>query len=177
LHHSSSSGYRFLYVEAGNQGSTNTAVNGKKSTTWEAGGATTTNHNVYDGDTGDSVSSFCANCHTNFHGSANTGSVSAFTRHPTDEEAVINNIDVAEFTPTSAEVNETPFGFTNAQVTAMSTGDMTGYTSTLGKAICLSCHRAHGTAQKDILRFTYSTMNAGAGGNNGGCETCHVAQR
>ncbi|MEW6600485.1 MAG: cytochrome c3 family protein [Nitrospirota bacterium] len=54
---------------------------------------------------------------------------------------------------------------------------MTNYTSANGRVICLSCHRAHGSAQNDLLRFDYSTMNAGNSTNNGGCETCHVAQR
>jgi predicted CXXCH cytochrome family protein len=182
LHHvSSGAAYRFLYVQAGNTGADGTAVNGLESTTWEAGGALTSDHNVYDADGGDSISSFCANCHGGFHAPGNTGSASPFTRHPTDEEAVIANVDGSGFTPTSAEIDETPFGFTSAQISAgmLTTDNSTGtaYTSANGKAICLSCHRAHGSAEKDLLRFDYSTMNAGNATNNGGCETCHVAQQ
>lgn len=181
MHHGTSTAFRWLYAQTQNTGAAGTAVNGLESTTWEAGGATQTNHNVYDSDSTDSVSIFCANCHGIFHDAANTGSSSPFTRHPTDEEAVIANIDGAGFTPTSAEIDETPFAFTTAQITAgmVTTDNTTGtaYTSANGKAMCLSCHRAHGTAYKDILRFNYSDMNAGNTTNNHGCETCHVNQR
>lgn len=179
MHHGGSTAFRWLYVQAGNTGAAGTLVNGLESSTWEAGGATTANHNVYDGDGTDSISAFCGNCHGNFHGLANTtdSGTSPFKRHPTDEEAVIANIDGAGFIPTSTQLNETPFAFTTLEITGMLTTNMTGYTSALGKASCMSCHRAHGTAEKDILRFTYSTMNAGDTINNNGCETCHVAQR
>lgn len=182
LHHTGSgSAYRFLYVQAGNTGGDGTAVNGVESSTWEAGGALTTNHNVYDADGSDSISSFCSNCHANFHGGGNTGSSSPFTRHPTDEEALIDNVDGAGITVTSATINETPFGFTSAQIAAgmLSTDVTTGtaYTAPNALAMCVSCHRAHGSAEKDLLRFTYSSMNAGNSTNNGGCETCHVAQQ
>ncbi|MBI5665667.1 MAG: hypothetical protein HZC49_11375 [Nitrospirae bacterium] len=182
LHHTGSgSAYRFLYVQAGNTGADGTAVNGLESTTWEAGGALTSDHNVYDSDGGDSISSFCANCHGGFHAPGNTGAASPFTRHPTDEEAVVANIDGAGWAFSSAEIDQTPMGFTSAQITAgmVTTDATTGtpYTTGNGKAICLSCHRAHGSAEKDLLRFTYSSMNAGNSTNNTGCETCHVAQR
>ncbi|MFZ3138942.1 MAG: cytochrome c3 family protein [Thermodesulfovibrionales bacterium] len=182
MHHGTSTAFRWLYVQAGNTGAAGTLVGGKESSIYEAGGATSGNHNVYDGDGTDSISAFCGNCHGNFHGSANTTDTgtSPFKRHPTDEEALITNIVATLFTPTNAELNETPFAFTTAQIAGMLTTDMTtgtAYTTANGKASCMSCHRAHGTTQKDILRFTYSTMNAGNSTNNNGCETCHVAQR
>ena len=41
---------------------------------------------------------------------------------------------------------------------------------------CISCHRAHGSAENDILRFDYTTQQAG-GGNDYGCLGCHSLQR
>lgn len=175
-HNAPTKGYRFLETNEG----TPTIINGKGSSTWELGGATTANHNVYDGDTDDSISVLCQQCHGGFHGSAQTGSSSPFQRHPTDEEAVIANIDGTGFTVDNTIINETPFGFTNAQVTGMVTTDITtgtAYESANGKAICVSCHRAHGSDYSDLLRFDYSSMSAGDSTNDGGCETCHTAQR
>lgn len=181
MHHGTSTAYRWLYAQPGNAGADGTAVNGLESTTYEAGGATQANHNVYDSDGSDSISAFCGNCHGLFHDSANTNASSPFKRHPSDEEALISNIVAASFTPTNAQINETPFAFTTAQIAAgMLTTDVTtgtAYTTANGKASCMSCHRAHGTAQKDILRFNYSLMDAGNATNNNGCETCHVNQR
>jgi len=187
MHHSTTeASYRFLYRQPGNSAASDgTAVNGKESTTWEAtntgGGATTADHNVYDGDGTDSISSFCANCHGGFHESGNTNSASPFVRHPTDEEAVIANVDgTTAFSLNNAQIKETPFGFTNTQVTGMVTTDITtgtAYSTANGKVICMSCHRAHGTGENDILRFDYTSMNAGNSTNNAGCETCHTKQR
>jgi hypothetical protein len=40
--------------------------------------------------------------------------------------------------------------------------------------MCLSCHGAHATDYPDILRWNYDTMNAGGGGLDVGCFTCHT---
>jgi predicted CXXCH cytochrome family protein len=177
-HNAYPNAYRFLRI---NDGASYTDVNGVGSADWEVGGATTTNHNIYDGDGTNSISTFCAMCHGGFHGGSNTASSSPFQRHPTDEEALIDNVDGAGITITSATINETPFGFTSAQIAlGMVTTDVTtgsAYTAPNGLVTCLSCHRAHGSAQSDLLRFDYSTMNAGNSVDNGGCETCHTAQR
>ncbi|MCK4488054.1 MAG: hypothetical protein KAU38_15015, partial [Desulfobacterales bacterium] len=41
--------------------------------------------------------------------------------------------------------------------------------------MCLSCHRAHGTPNNDLLRWAY-TMDAGSGTDNGGCFICHTTK-
>ncbi len=174
MHHDSTPSYRYLYVQSGNAGGDGTDVDGLRSTTWEAGGATMANHNIYKA-AADGISAFCANCHGGFHGSANTGSASPFVRHPTDATASISNIDGSGLTMTDDIVDETPFAF--ASISSMSTTTMTGYTSADGKAMCLSCHKAHGSAEPDLLRFDYGSMNAGDGTNQKGCETCHVTQQ
>ncbi|MBW1796331.1 MAG: hypothetical protein JRJ38_18260 [Deltaproteobacteria bacterium] len=54
---------------------------------------------------------------------------------------------------------------------------MTNYTTDGARVTCLSCHRAHGTDNHDILRFDYSTQIAGSTGVTAGCLGCHVGQR
>ena len=44
------------------------------------------------------------------------------------------------------------------------------------RATCISCHRAHGSAEADILRFFYDTQVAGST-NDWGCLGCHNQQR
>ncbi len=176
FHHNTSAPYRFLYAST----DMSVGVNGKGSETYEDGGATDVDHNIYDADGTNSISAFCAKCHGTFHGPANTNAASPFVRHPTDEEADISNVVAASFTPDNTQLDETPFGFTDGNIGGMSTNDMTtgtAYTTANGFATCVSCHRAHGTDQADLLRFDYSTMDAGNSTDNGGCETCHVGQQ
>jgi predicted CXXCH cytochrome family protein len=106
------------------------------------------------------MNTFCATCHGDFHGVANTGS-GPFVRHPTDE-AVTD--DWA--TPT-VDVANNPWGFTSTA--GLSTG--VAYTATGGMVMCVSCHRAHGSGQSDNLRFTYANQVAGSAGV--GCQGCH----
>ncbi|MDP3013134.1 MAG: cytochrome c3 family protein, partial [Candidatus Subteraquimicrobiales bacterium] len=42
--------------------------------------------------------------------------------------------------------------------------------------MCLSCHRAHGSPEPDLLRWTYSGMIAGSGTSDTGCFTCHTSK-
>jgi hypothetical protein len=171
--HHGSTAYRFLEVAAGNVGA-GTAVDGIGSDDWEKGGATTTNHNLYKSDASNGISKYCANCHGDFHGDANTKSGSTWIRHPTDA-------DIPDAWDITLNVDElvlyNPFAFTS--FTGMSTKTMTGYdeTDTDAKVMCLSCHRAHATDQNDILRFDYSTQQAGGGNGIYGCLGCHSRQR
>jgi hypothetical protein len=140
-------------------------------------------HNIYSAGAGsDTISKLCANCHGVFHSDTQSGG--AWIRHPTDialpaysagppvmwepqNDTVYNEFD--------AKYN--PFGFTDVSDT---TG--TKYVT------CLSCHRAHGTEQYDLLRFKYTTGESGeqiAGRYDGtpatnvayGCLGCHSGQR
>jgi hypothetical protein len=100
---------------------------------------------------------FCADCHGGFHGLTNTDSVGdgsgAWIRHPTGVET-------------------STYGDSYTGAAAMPTGNDTGVGNE-SLVMCLSCHAAHSTANADMLRFNYTTMLAGDGTNNGGCETCH----
>lgn len=164
--------FRFLMVKGNNVNNIlGTAVGGYGSANWESGGATAANHNVYSAIAGTSISGFCANCHGLFHGTANTGAgPSAFVRHPTDYA-----LDATMLASASVVVDyvNTPFGYSN--LAGLST--TVALTKTNASVACVSCHRAHGSAQPDILRFDYATQIAGSKTSTIGCVNCHVNQR
>jgi len=173
-HQPTGKGYRFLQFY---DGSTATPIQGKGSADWEAGGATATNHNVYyalDDDTSasrDSISSLCSLCHGGFHGNSDTASGGAWVRHPTE-------VDIpSSWDPgVTVDYNNNPFAFKASDYATVTTG--VAYSmSDNPKVACISCHRAHGTDNDDILRFDYSTEIAGGGGATNGCLGCHTAQR
>jgi hypothetical protein len=177
----SSKGYRFL------QNTVGTAIEGKGSvvsapmTGWETGGAADDDHNVYNADANVGISSLCAACHGGFHGTGNTNASSPFVRHPTD------NVIPAAWDATVAvtfDYNKNPFAlkgseFTDAAIDAAYDTDLTTYTAGEGPSVaCVSCHRAHGSDQPDLLRFDYSGQIAGGGaGDTFGCLGCHTLQR
>lgn len=183
-HHGSKQGYRFLYAPPA--GSINAAydvqykVAGKGSTVRELNGASATDHNVYkslagnasdtgvagNDATGKSVSQLCALCHGGFHGTANTNAASPFVRHPTE------NLIPAGWSGVTVDYTNNPFAFDD--ISALTTG--AAYTATNAKVACISCHRAHGSANDDLLRFNYTLQVAGGGGTTG-CLGCHVNQR
>lgn len=134
------------------------------------------NVNIYSAGVSDpSISELCAKCHGDFHNEVNTtddvGSGSPWLRHPTDEAIpaawAIGN---AGYTPTRDDYKHNPVGYDNAT-----------YDITAKRVTCLSCHRAHGTANNDLLRWPYSTQIAGLGPDDQdvkyGCLGCHDKQR
>jgi len=131
-------------------------------------------HNVYiAGTSNDTISKLCANCHGDFHG-AGTGSGSPWQRHPTDVALPTSWDPADDAISSNADCKYNPFGFAS------------GATNTAGSkyATCLSCHRAHGTASYDILRFGYNTVlgdgstgQSAGSGNMYGCLGCHSKQR
>ncbi len=168
--------YRFLRFY---DGAAHTDIQGKGSPTWESGGATAANHNVYyalanDGvATRDSISSFCSLCHGDFHDDGDTMSGGVWTRHPTEE--VIPAAWDAIGTGVTVDYERNPFAFNGADYAALTPAlayDMPNNP----RVACISCHRAHASDEDDALRFTYTDMVAG-GGNDWGCLGCHTAQR
>jgi len=174
-------GYRFLSGPAG--GAHEGVVSGKEdpSGTWEQV-PTVANHNTYSldanyafGDNPQSISDFCAGCHSSFH-AANTGpnfgnidnnpTGSAWLRHPSD--FVIPN------TGEYAGVIGQPY---NPQIpvgkTALIPTPPAATVQLNDGVICMSCHRAHASAQPDMLRFTYD-MIAHNGASSAGCFFCHT---
>ena len=113
------------------------------------------------------ISGFCATCHSDFHklseiGGSTTG---PFIRHPTD---IVLPID-GEYASYETYSVEAPVGRTTVP-------DAISSVVTPGTDVvtCLSCHAAHATNYPDMLRWDYSTMNAGGGGSDTGCFTCHT---
>jgi nitrate/TMAO reductase-like tetraheme cytochrome c subunit len=173
-YHHSTGTYKFLEIAQDNSGA-GTPVVGQASSDYEAGGATATNHNIYTtGATG--ISKFCANCHEDFHGVPSTNQDTTgnglWNRHPTDLQ-INGNLPTAGI---SVDYANTPFAFTSAYATGLSTTSATGYDVANGYVMCLSCHRAHASEYNDLLRFNYASQLAGGGGTTG-CLNCHTSQR
>lgn len=171
-HHGSKVGYRFLYIGVSTYDVANKVL-GTGLANFESGGATSAAHNVYSASTTVGISKLCANCHGQFHGTSNTNAASPFKRHPTD-----NTLLSTGWTLTSVvtDYDKNPFAF--ADYTTVTTGQ--AYTaSTSGASVaCISCHRAHGSANDDLLRYAYpGSISAGNATNEGGCENCHYKQR
>jgi hypothetical protein len=97
------------------------------------------------------MNAFCADCHTDFHTLANTQSGGEWIRHPTDVNSMTYGV-----------------GFTSDATVPVGETD--------NHVMCISCHRAHGSDDADLLRFSYSDNVAGAGGASIGCESCHGAK-
>lgn len=130
-------------------------------------------YNVYsaDRDNDVTISELCAKCHGNFHGeSGNTsdvGEAGTWIRHPTDVE--IPSTWAIYSTITIVDRKWNPPGYASPTEGIAPTGTV--------MATCISCHRAHGTAENDLLRFAYSTQEAGMSTSTVGCLGCHDAQR
>ncbi|MEN8256333.1 MAG: cytochrome c3 family protein [Thermodesulfobacteriota bacterium] len=104
------------------------------------------------------ASAFCQGCHTDFH--EDMGVSSPWIRHPTD---ILLPDDVATeyaaYDPAINYSNEAPVAY--LAPAAPHRGETV--------VTCLSCHRAHGSDQPDMLRWDYVNMPAGTG-----CYTCHT---
>jgi len=100
-----------------------------------------------------SMNAFCATCHDLFHGTGNTGN-GPFVRHPTNVST--NTYGAISF----------------AGDAVVPVGD-SGNTN---QVMCISCHRAHGSDQRDLLRFNYNLNQAGDTTVAEGCEDCHGAK-
>ncbi len=112
------------------------------------------------------ISYLCAECHGNFHSriSNDDTGVGPWRRHPTDVALPAGGEYIAYTTFDPA----VPVG--RASIPG-SSGD--GMSDAI--VICLSCHRAHGSDQPDLLRFNYDNMISGSS-NTGGCFTCHSSK-
>jgi hypothetical protein len=175
-HHDSTTAYRMLYVDG-------TPVVGSGATDYEetiiqmpatpvVTSGENQNVNIYSAGVDDpSISELCAKCHCDFHNESGTTEDvlnvnGAWIRHPTDvaipAEWAIGN---AGYTPDGDDYKNNPVGYDNA------TFDISAK-----RVTCVSCHRAHGTGNDDLLRWPYSTQVAG-GGNEYGCLGCHDKQR
>ncbi len=169
-HHDTSSTYRMLYV-GGN------TVAGLGAPDYEeelisAGTPTTAMaHNIYSAGTGTgdgrSISELCAKCHGDFHNengsTEDCGGSSPWVRHPTDV-LIPTGWEIITSGVSGSDLKNNPVGYADAD------------DDNAEQATCLSCHRAHGTENDDLLRWAYSTQQAGSAVDYG-CLGCHDAQR
>jgi hypothetical protein len=115
------------------------------------------------------MTAYCTGCHGNFHTQLDTNS--DWIRHPSD--AVIPSTAGSEYAAYTvydpiAPVARPDLTTIGAAGTVVPGTDM---------VMCLSCHRAHGSPNDDMLRWDYSGMVAGGGGADGtGCFVCHTAK-
>ncbi len=102
------------------------------------------------------MSEWCKDCHSDFHGAAKTGSPEPWFRHPQD--LTINGRNYADYNHWSGIISD--------RVPAQSPNDTT-VPSPDDEVFCLSCHKAHGSANKYSLIF--------ADGNKmlSTCQQCH----
>jgi hypothetical protein len=115
-----------------------------------------------------SISGFCATCHSDFHSIPGTGT-STFLRHPSDF-IIPDRGEYAEYTTYEL----------TAPVARPLVDDSPSSSVQPGKdlVMCLSCHMAHASPYDGMLRFDYATMVAGvgAGTTRTGCLACHTAK-
>jgi predicted CXXCH cytochrome family protein len=114
------------------------------------------------------ISYSCAECHGFFHSkiASNSTGGTPWLRHPTDI-ALPDKTEYANYKTYSVEA---PVG--RSSVPATSSDTVTPGADTV---TCISCHRAHGSPQADLLRWDYSTMVAGSSGTTG-CFVCHTTK-
>ena len=122
------------------------------------------------------ISDFCAGCHNDYHswpagGSPNGGNGSPWLRHP----AGIELPDSGEYAAYTSYDPGVPVARKDANTLSGYSGPSNIVEPGTDKVMCLSCHRAHGSPYKDMLRWDYNAMEAGGGGS-GGCFTCHTTK-
>ena len=161
---------------------------GLENSNWNFG-ETIANHNEYYGIAAPSatygikntISYSCAQCHGTFHDSDTIGGTSSpWTRHPTD--LVLPNTtgkEYSDYNPDAANVYSLVAPVARGAVPALSssTVQVDGIADADGAIVmCLSCHRAHGSPEPDLLRWTYSGIQAGSGITDTGCFICHTTK-
>jgi len=116
------------------------------------------------------MSFLCAECHGQFHKDIGRPS-SPWTRHPTD----INLPNRDEYQYYTTYNVQAPVARPTVPSASSSTVLPGGTGDTGAIVMCLSCHRAHGSDQPDLLRWNYTGMVAGTTGSTAGtgCFVCH----
>ena len=150
-HHGTPASYRMLDADAGNDGTADGITVTPGGTVDTQFGNLDASASTYDGLT---MNAFCAACHGTFHGNANTNTASPFVRHPT--------------TNGTTAIDAALYGASHTGSAVVPVGE-----GAVSDVMCISCHRAHGSGELDMLRFNYAANNAGDTTTDLGCETCH----
>jgi predicted CXXCH cytochrome family protein len=169
-------------------------INGLEHSQWNWG-ETTGLHNEYNGDNNTAnrnqsyttyankrtISYLCAECHGYYHSQIDdTTTGTPWLRHPTDivlgrgagTEYIAYNPDAGNAYSLEAPVARPTVPATSSAIVLPN--DSSGDTGAI--VMCLSCHRAHGSNQADILRWDYTAMIASSGTSDTGCFTCHTTK-
>jgi len=138
-------------------------------------------HNYYyaKAATDNTISGLCGNCHGNFH--KDIGTASPWRRHPTDVKLPGGWEVQTSALITDYDAKYNPFGFESPTTVADDASANIKYVT------CVSCHRAHGSGNRDILRFGYDSTNDPVNNQQAGrapttvvefgCLGCHDRQR
>lgn len=146
-------------------------VTGIEAANWEYDPANVTDRNVYQGidsatftvnytlKSTHAITAFCSGCHYSFHDDMG-GVTSPWLRHPNDILLPTSG-EYGAYDPLTTYSNEAPVAYLNINA------------PTRAEAVvsCLSCHRAHGSDQPDMLRWDYTNMAEGTG-----CYVCHTTK-
>jgi predicted CXXCH cytochrome family protein len=89
------------------------------------------------------------------------GVASPWLRHPNDILLPTSG-EYGAYDPIDNYSNEAPVAYLNIDAPSRDDAVIT----------CLSCHRAHGSDQPDMLRWDYVNMPEGTG-----CYTCHSTKK
>jgi len=150
------------------------------------------------------ISYLCAECHGLFHSNDGTtagrgiiyagtaiDNVNPWLRHPTDfalssTDAGSEYLSYADASGTLATAAGTTAAYNfiaplaSADVSAVVSNPFSNPGGTDGDIVtCLSCHRAHGSAHADLLRWDYTAMVAAGAStsfDNKGCFACHTTK-
>ena len=146
------------------------------------------------------ISYLCAECHGLFHSNDSTtigrgiieggppiDNVNPWLRHPTD--FALSTTDAgseylsyaaADGTLATSPGATAAYNYIAPLASTVVTSVITNpFAGTDGDIVtCLSCHRAHGSAQPDLLRWDYDAMVAAttSGFDNKGCFACHTTK-
>lgn len=142
--------------------------------------ASASKHNGYygvargvDTDVTATISYLCAQCHGNFHSDAGITNQappsSPWIRHPTD--IAFSQAVGTEFAAYTTYDPVVPVGWRPGEITG---GDPTNGMPTDPVVLCVSCHRAHGSEDKDLIRWGYNDGVDQPATQS--CRTCHTAK-
>jgi len=160
--------YRFL------SGHWTDGVEGYEDAYWEAT-VSANDHNEYKGSTTSfwlnhhTTTGFCTGCHLDFH---TQKSGTSWIRHPSDAVIIQDPVNPGEYADAGG-ASHLYDPLSPVAKPTVNTPDSTVNPDT-DMVMCLSCHRPHGSPYPDMLRWDYTTQQAGGGGEDRGCFYCHT---